>query len=52
LLETLRELATTLPDEAASLAKKMGRAGGVAPVLSAIVDGIARQSAATLRHLG
>ena len=52
MLEILKECATTLPDEAASLARKMGRAGGAAAVLSAIVDGIARQSAATLRHLG
>ena len=51
LLGILKELATTLPDEAASLARKMGRADRTGPVLDAIVDGIARQSAATLRHL-
>jgi len=49
--EILKELATVLPDEAASLAKKMGSAGGTGPVLSAIVDGIASQSALALRYL-
>jgi serine/threonine-protein kinase HipA len=49
--EILKELATALPDEAASLARKMGTAGGASPILSAIVDGIAGQSAITLRYL-
>jgi serine/threonine-protein kinase HipA len=49
--EILKELATILPDEAASLAKKMGSAAGTGPILSAIVDGIAYQSAIVLRHL-
>ena len=49
--EILKDLATTLPDEAAALARKMGRAGGAGPILSAIVDGIASQSALALRHL-
>jgi serine/threonine-protein kinase HipA len=51
MLEMLKNVATKLPDEAASLARRIGRKGGAAPVLSAIVDGIARQSAAMLRQL-
>jgi serine/threonine-protein kinase HipA len=52
MLDLLKELATTLPDAAASLAKEMRVRGTVGTVLSAIVDGIARQSAAVLRHVG
>jgi serine/threonine-protein kinase HipA len=52
MLGMLKSLATSLPDEAASLAREIGQKGDAAPVLSAIVDGIARQSAAVLRHLG
>jgi serine/threonine-protein kinase HipA len=51
MITILKDLATTLPDEAASLARDIGQHGGVASVLSAIVDGVARQSAAVLRHL-
>jgi serine/threonine-protein kinase HipA len=51
IIDVLREMATMLPDEAALLARDMGRRGSVGAVLSALVDGIARQSAATLRHL-
>lgn len=52
MLDLLRGLATRLPDEASSLAAEVGRKGGVASVLSAIVDGVSRQSAAVLRQLG
>jgi hypothetical protein len=44
------DLAMKLPDEAATLSRELGNQGGVAPVLAAIVDGIARQSASVMRH--
>jgi serine/threonine-protein kinase HipA len=51
LLTSLREMAQTLPDEAATLAREIGGGADTQATLRAVVDGIARQCASTLRHM-